>query len=173
MINLNFSVRNVVTDYIDKISKNKTSFTENESIQRKNSASAFHFVDNRTEATPIQKALISSNNTSAVAQLASVGDVAQLGKKSAKAAATARNADKKAKTQSLGDRSYNNLCAYRPGWVRKNDITAAKVAAFRKTYSNGIRGHASGDNSQGEQGNTTADCLAYKSWHTTTYGQWH
>ena len=75
--------------------------------------------------------------------------------------------------QSKAARSYNNLCAYRPGWVRKNNITLADVTNFIKTYSSGIRGHASGDNSQGEQDNTKNDCLAYKSWHTTRYGVWH
>ncbi|BAY19480.1 hypothetical protein NIES21_53430 [Anabaenopsis circularis NIES-21] len=98
--------------------------------------------------------------------------IAQFGKKKTKEAATKRNANKKQKAQSLGDRSYNNLVAYRSGWVKKNGITAEDVKEFRKSYKHGIRGHSSGDNNQGEQGNTTEDCLAYKSWHTREKGQW-
>ena len=75
-----------------------------------------------------------------------------------------------AKKQSKAARSFNNLCAYRSGWVKRNDITLETVTAFIKTHPEGIRGHASGDNSQGEQDNTTLDCLAYKSWHTGLYG---
>ena len=87
--------------------------------------------------------------------------------------ATVLQAKKKksaAEVQSKAQRSFNNICAYRAGWVRKNDISLATVTAFIRTYPSGIRGHASGDNSQGEQGNTTADCLAYRSWHRGIYG---
>ena len=97
-------------------------------------------------------------------------DVVQLGKNGKKKAAMERNANKKAKAQSMGDRSYNNLCDYRSGWIKRNNITAQNVKDFRKTYSKGIRGHASGNNNDGEQGNTTEDCKAYKSWHTTQFG---
>ncbi len=77
---------------------------------------------------------------------------------------------KKEEVQSLADRSYNNLCHYRPGWVRKNGITSEHVRAFIKTYKSGIRGHHSGTSQDKEQQNTTNDCLAFKSWFTTNYG---
>ena len=57
--------------------------------------------------------------------------------------------------------------------VRKNDITLDKLKDFIKTYRDEIRGHHNGHSSQsgdGEQSNTTADLLAYKSWHTINYG---
>lgn len=160
-------------NYLDKATENKNISATHDTVQRRNNSTAFHLTDNRTNTTAIKKALAPLNNNASLAQLAAVGPVVQLGKDSKKRAATERNANKKAKEQSQGDRSYNNICAYRPGWVRMNDITADKVAAFRKTYKNGIRGHASGDNNQGEQENTKTDCLAYKSWHTKTYGEWH
>jgi hypothetical protein len=77
-----------------------------------------------------------------------------------------------AKKQSKAQRSFNNLTAYRSGWIKRNDISLETVTAFIKDcpYPNGIRGHASGDNSQGEQDNTTNDCLAYKAWHTGKWG---
>ena len=67
-------------------------------------------------------------------------------------------------------RSLNNIMAYRGGWCKKNDIDLAKMQAFIKTYPSGIRGHASADSSKKEQGNTTTDCDAYKSWHRGIYG---
>lgn len=80
---------------------------------------------------------------------------------------------RKQKEQSNSARSFNNLKDYRPGWVRKNNITEDTVREFLKTYEHGkIRGHASGDNSQGEQAVTIRDLSAYKSWHTGQYG-WH
>ncbi len=72
--------------------------------------------------------------------------------------------------ESKAQRSLNNIAAYRGGWFKKNDIDLAKMQEFVKTYPNGIRGHASGDSSKGEQGNTEADCNAYKSWHRGIYG---
>lgn len=81
---------------------------------------------------------------------------------------------KKQKEQSQSARSYNNLYDYRPGWVRDNNITEAKVKEFLKTYEfKKIRGHASGDNSKGEQDVTTRDLNAYKSWHTRRYNAWY
>lgn len=74
------------------------------------------------------------------------------------------------KKESGVDRSYNNLGAYRPGWVRKNNVTREHIAAFQKTYKSGIRGHASGTSEDKEQGNTTTDCNAFKSWFTGLYG---
>jgi hypothetical protein len=61
------------------------------------------------------------------------------------------------------------LKAYRPGWVRKNDITEQQVRSY---VSGGgtIRGHHSGDPSQGEGPNTPGDLLAFKSWFTTQHG---
>ncbi len=84
----------------------------------------------------------------------------------------ANPANKNAKQASKADRSFNNLKDYRPLWVTQNGITALHVRDFVKSYKWGIRGHASGDNSQGEQGNTTEDCKAYKGWHTRLHG-WH
>lgn len=80
------------------------------------------------------------------------------------------NKKKKEQKQSLADRSYVNLCAYRPGWVRQNDINAQHVKDFIKTYRSGIRGHHSGSSQDGEQQNTTNDCIAFKSWFKTNYG---
>jgi hypothetical protein len=79
-----------------------------------------------------------------------------------------------AQQQSKAQRSFNNLCAYRSGWIKRNDITLELVTRFIKEcpYPAGIRGHSSGDNSQGEQDNTRDDCLAYKSWHTLNVAAW-
>jgi len=78
---------------------------------------------------------------------------------------------KKKKVEHQENQSWTNLKAYRPGWVRDNAITEGHVKAFLKTYGpRKIRGHASGDNSQGEQGNTTTDLNAFKSWFTDQYG---
>ncbi len=67
--------------------------------------------------------------------------------------------------------SWTNMQRYRPGWVRRNDITEAKVNAFCRQYSQRrIRGHHSDDDSSAEHANTTADLTAYKSWHTGIYG---
>lgn len=78
---------------------------------------------------------------------------------------------KKVKKVHQENQSWTNLKAYRPGWVSRNGITETDVKQFVKQYSaRKIRGHASGDNSQGEQGNTTTDLNAFKSWYTTNYG---
>ena len=179
--------------HADKIQENKNhpiaiGSVGNQLVQKQTGGeSAFQFIDNRPEAIAQRKLREVISNSPQVRQLRILREIAnnsiqlkplepiqknvvQLGKESRKKAATERNKNKKAKTQSLGDRSYNNLCAYRAGWVRDNEITAGMVAEFRKTYASGIRGHASGDNNQGEQDNTTNDCLAYKSWHTKKYG---
>ena len=71
-----------------------------------------------------------------------------------------------AQAQSKAARSFNNICHYRSGWVKRNNITEQTVADFIDDgHPQGIRGHSSGDNSMGEQDNTTNDCLAYKHWH--------
>lgn len=76
-----------------------------------------------------------------------------------------------AQEQHRENQSWTNLQDYRSGWVKRNDITEQDVKEFLKTYDPGkIRGHASGDNSQGEQGNTTTDLNAFKSWYTKKYG---
>lgn len=75
-----------------------------------------------------------------------------------------------AQAQSKAARSFNNICHYRSGWVKRNDITEKRISDFIDDgHPQGIRGHSSGDNSMGEQDNTTNDCLAYKRWHE---GQW-
>jgi len=66
--------------------------------------------------------------------------------------------------------SWGNMQAYRPGWIKKNGITEDLVKEFCREMGRKIRGHASGDSSQGEQDNTKEDLTAYKSWHTTKYG---
>lgn len=78
---------------------------------------------------------------------------------------------KKQKEQSKNARSFNNLKYYRPLWVTRNDVSEETVKEFLKGYLPGkIRGHASGDNSQGEQKVTQDDLTAYRHWHTRTYG---
>ena len=137
-------------EQVEKPKEDKSRVVANSVAQKKDKAKqGVGFVDNR----------VSNMNV-----------VTQLGKKSAKKAATARNAAKPQKAAAQGDKSFANLCAYRAGWVRDNNITADNVKDFRKTYPSGIRGHASGKSGDGEQGNTTADCTAYKSWHTKKYG---
>jgi hypothetical protein len=67
--------------------------------------------------------------------------------------------------------SWQNMQDYRPGWIKRNDITEARVENFCSTYENKrIRGHGSGDNSQGEQDVTTFDLGAYKLWHEAQWG---
>ncbi len=75
-----------------------------------------------------------------------------------------------ARRPSKAERSLENLKDYRPSWLTQNGITAQHLRDFGKVYAWGIRGHASGDNQQGEQKTTTDDCKAYKSWHTRLYG---
>lgn len=71
------------------------------------------------------------------------------------------------------NKSWKNIQDYRPGWIKRNNITEATVKDFCKQYEHRtIRGHGSGDNSQGEQDNTTRDLNAYKSWHTDQFGIW-
>jgi hypothetical protein len=122
--------------------------------------------------SPHQTATSDAHSRSGVVQrTAAVVQLARGAKKGAKKSAKKSAA---AQQQSKAQRSYNNLCAYRPGWVRNNDITLALVTRFIRDcpYPNGIRGHASGDNSQGEQAKTTNDCLAYKAWHTHNIAAW-
>jgi hypothetical protein len=69
--------------------------------------------------------------------------------------------------------SWTNMQCYRGGWIKRNNITEETVKAFCKQYSVGrIRGHCSEDQSKAEQANTEADLLAYKSWHTSQFGEW-
>ena len=65
--------------------------------------------------------------------------------------------------------AWENLKAYRSGWVKRNNITESDV----QSYVGGggkIRGHHSGDPSQGEGPNTPTDLLAFKSWYTGLHG---
>lgn len=164
----------------DKLQKTKSKAVANNLIEypKENNVR----LNGQETSAPMAKLQDIISNSSQVKQLKAFREMAanqttpsviQLGKLGKKKAAIERNKNKKSKTQSLGDRSYNNLCAYRPGWVRSNNITAQNVADFRKTYKHGIRGHSSGDNTMGEQDNTKEDCLAYKSWHTKTFGVWY
>jgi hypothetical protein len=69
-------------------------------------------------------------------------------------------------------RAWTNLKAYRGSWVTDNNITESQVKKFCKSTGRTIRGHASGDNSKGEQGNTTEDLGVFKTWFTQQYGGW-
>ena len=70
------------------------------------------------------------------------------------------------------NQSWTNLKYYRPNWVSDNDISEGQVKKFCKDTKQKIRGHHSGDNSKGEQGNTTDDLNVFKSWFTQQYGGW-
>ncbi len=102
---------------------------------------------------------------------------AECGRKSGHRSDCSRNKNrmraktKETKTKREESSSWENMQRYRPGWVKKNDITEEKVQAFCKQYDQRrIRGHHSEDQSQQEHENTTEDLKAYKSWHTKLYG---
>ena len=84
-----------------------------------------------------------------------------------------RKKEKERKVVHEENKSWKNMQDYRPGWIKRNNITEETVKEFCGQYEHRtIRGHGSGDNSQGEQENTTRDLNAYKSWHTKTFGIW-
>ncbi len=154
-------------------------------LQRKKQEQNPPFKDNRPESEQqLQRQAIADGASSLKTQEA-MNDIAQLmakpvvqakkknGKMRQGMASGKNKKGSKAAKQSNADRSYNNMKDYRPGWVRRNNITASMVAEFiKKSHVKKIRGHASGDNSKKEQDNTTNDLNAYKSWHTRRYGRW-
>jgi Domain of unknown function (DUF4157) len=86
-----------------------------------------------------------------------------------------KNRGAKAKTEKKArqeSKAWINLKAYRGSWVTDNDITEGQVKKFCKDTGMTIRGHASGDNSKGEQGVTTEDLINFKNWYTKEYGGW-
>ena len=68
------------------------------------------------------------------------------------------------------NQSWTNLNYYRSNWVSDNNIMEGQVKKFCRDTKLRIRGHHSGDNSKGEQGNTTQDLIVFKSWFTQNYG---
>lgn len=80
---------------------------------------------------------------------------------------------KKQKEQSKADRSAYNVNAYFRDWAngkkRPVPITGEVMKLFLKVHPEGVRGHHSGDPSQGKGGNTDNDFEIFKSWYTQKY----
>lgn len=71
----------------------------------------------------------------------------------------------KAKQRKL-NKSYVNLDFYRPNWVGEHGITEYHVEQFVAKFGE-IPGHHSGDNTQGENDNTTRQLQKFLNWFTS------
>ena len=70
----------------------------------------------------------------------------------------------KAKQRKL-NKSFENLDFYRPHWVRQHGITEHAVEQFVARFGE-IPGHHSGDNTKGENDNTTRQLRVFLEWFT-------
>ena len=79
-----------------------------------------------------------------------------------------KNANIKVAKQQRQVTTFENLKCYRPGWVRRNNITEEHV----REWGGRIHGHCSSaaDKDEGEQERTKTDLAAFKSWFTQHYG---
>jgi hypothetical protein len=70
----------------------------------------------------------------------------------------------KAKQRKL-NKSFENLDFYRPNWVGQHGITEYAVEQFVASFGE-IPGHHSGDNTKGENDNTTRQLRKFLEWFT-------